>query len=116
LIQAPLPAEPIVFKFKKWEVSMRRVFLIVLIIFLFAPEAGATNKHAGHFKQTLNKFIETARKQNPSLLEASKQNKHLQADSRPEKLVERSHAYIWSGKSSGGHVFFPAGGDDPEAD
>jgi len=50
---------------------MRRVFLIVLIIFLFAPEAGATNKHAGHFKQTLNKFIETARKQNPSLLEAS---------------------------------------------
>ncbi len=50
---------------------MRRVFLIVLIIFLFAPEAGATNKHAGHFKQTLNKFIETARKKNPSLLEAS---------------------------------------------
>ncbi|MEE8269332.1 MAG: TolC family protein [Nitrospinaceae bacterium] len=50
---------------------MRRVFLLVLIIFLFAPEAGATNKHAGHFKQTLNKFIETARKQNPSLLEAS---------------------------------------------
>jgi outer membrane protein TolC len=38
---------------------------------LFAPQAGATNKHAGHFKQTLNKFIETARKQNPSLLEAS---------------------------------------------
>ncbi|MEE8128426.1 MAG: TolC family protein [Nitrospinaceae bacterium] len=50
---------------------MRRVFLLVLIIFLFAPEAGATNKHAGHFKQTLNKFIETARKKNPSLLEAS---------------------------------------------
>ena len=50
---------------------MRRVFLIVLIIFLFAPEAGATNKHAGHFKQTLNKFIETAKKQNPNLLEAT---------------------------------------------
>ena len=50
---------------------MRRVFLIVLIIFLFAPEAGATNKHAVHFKQILNKFIETAKKQNPNLLEAT---------------------------------------------
>ncbi len=49
---------------------MKRVFLIVLIIFLFAPKSGATNKHAGHFKQSLNKFIEVAKKQNPSLLEA----------------------------------------------
>jgi outer membrane protein TolC len=50
---------------------MRRVILIILTLFLFAPEAGATNKHAGHFKQTLNKFIETAKKQNPNLLEAT---------------------------------------------
>ena len=50
---------------------MKRVFLIVLIIFLFAPKSGATNKHAGHFKQSLNKFIETAKKQNPNLLEAT---------------------------------------------
>lgn len=50
---------------------MRRVFLIVLALLLFAPKAGATNKHAGHFKQTLNRFIETAKKQNPSLLEAN---------------------------------------------
>ena len=49
---------------------MRRVFLIIIAIFLFAPEVGAANKHAGHFKRTLNKFIETAKKQNPSLFEA----------------------------------------------
>ena len=49
---------------------MRRVILITLTLLLFALEAGATNKHAGHFKHTLNKFIETAKKQNPSLLEA----------------------------------------------
>jgi outer membrane protein TolC len=50
---------------------MRRVILIILTLLLFAPEVGATDKHAGHFKQTLNKFIETAKKQNPSLLEAN---------------------------------------------
>jgi outer membrane protein TolC len=50
---------------------MRRVILIISTLLLFAPEVGATNKHAGHFKQTLNKFIETAKKQNPSLLEAN---------------------------------------------
>ena len=49
---------------------MRRVVLIILIIFLFPPEAGATNKHASHFKNILNKFIETAKKHNPSLFEA----------------------------------------------
>jgi len=49
---------------------MRRVFLIILSIFLIAPEVGAANKHAGHFKRTLSQFIETARKQNPNLLEA----------------------------------------------
>jgi outer membrane protein TolC len=46
------------------------VFLIILTLFLFAPEVGAANKHGGHFKRTLNQFIETARKQNPSLFEA----------------------------------------------
>ena len=49
---------------------MRRVTLIFLTLLLCAPEADATNKHAGHFKQTLNTFIETAREQNPNLLEA----------------------------------------------
>jgi outer membrane protein TolC len=49
---------------------MSRVFLIILTLFLFAPEVGAANKHGGHFKRTLNQFIETARKQNPSLFEA----------------------------------------------
>ncbi|MEE8268449.1 MAG: TolC family protein, partial [Nitrospinaceae bacterium] len=49
---------------------MRRVILIILTLMLFAPEAGATNKHAAHFKHTLNKFIETAKKQNPNLHEA----------------------------------------------
>ena len=49
---------------------MRRVILIILTLILFAPEAGATNKHAAHFKHTLNKFIETAKKQNPNLHEA----------------------------------------------
>jgi cobalt-zinc-cadmium efflux system outer membrane protein len=50
---------------------MRRAFLIILTIFLSAPEAGAQNNHASHFKHTLNKFIETAKKQNPSLSEAN---------------------------------------------
>jgi len=38
---------------------------------LLAPEAHATDKHVGHFKHTLNSFIETAKKHNPNLLEAS---------------------------------------------
>jgi len=49
---------------------MKKVVLITLSLLLFTLEAGATNKHAGHFKLTLNKFIETAKKQNPNLLEA----------------------------------------------
>lgn len=49
---------------------MRRVTLIILILLLFAPEAGAKDKHVAHFKQTLNKFIESAKKLNPNLLEA----------------------------------------------
>jgi len=49
---------------------MKKVVLITLSLLLFTLEAGATNKHAGHFKFTLNKFIETAKKQNPNLLEA----------------------------------------------
>lgn len=49
---------------------MRRVFLIISVLLLLAPEAGAENKHDDHFKQTLMKFIETAKKQNPNLLQA----------------------------------------------
>ena len=49
---------------------MRRVTLIILILLLFAPEAGAKDKHVAHFKQTLDKFIESAKKLNPNLLEA----------------------------------------------
>jgi outer membrane protein, heavy metal efflux system len=52
---------------------MRRAFLIVLTLFLFVPEAGAVNEHAGHFKHTLNTFIEIAKKQNPNLLKAKNQ-------------------------------------------
>ncbi|MDH3257802.1 MAG: TolC family protein [Nitrospinota bacterium] len=50
---------------------MRRVFLILSTLMLLTPEAQATDKHAGHFKHTLNTFIETAKKQNPNLLEAN---------------------------------------------
>jgi outer membrane protein TolC len=46
---------------------MRSVFLIILTIFLLAPEVGAANRHAGHFKSILNNFIETAKKENPTL-------------------------------------------------
>ena len=49
---------------------MKRVILITITLLLFTLEAGATNKHTGHFKLTLNKFIESAKKQNPNLLEA----------------------------------------------
>jgi outer membrane protein TolC len=46
---------------------MRRSILITLTLLLLAPEAGAIDKHSGHFKHTLNKFIETAKQQNPNL-------------------------------------------------
>ena len=76
---------------------MRRVTLIILILLLFAPEAGAKNKHVAHFKQTLNKFIESAKKLNPNLLEAKNRINIYKQIPRPEKFVERSHAYLGPG-------------------